>query len=84
MDDERFGQSFADGVAGVERLHRILEDHLEMAAVGLELLTLHGREVLPIKYNLTGGGLIESHDALAESGLAATRLADQTEGLALV
>ena len=72
----------ADRVAGVERVERILEDHLQ-AADGLAAALLHGqmREVEIGHAHRARRRLFEAHQDLGEGRLAAAGLANDGHGL---
>ena len=55
----------------IQRLRRILEDHLNVAAHRAQRTDAGVCDVLPIKFNLAAGRLEQSNDGFAQSGLAA-------------
>src|SRR5690606_26342559 len=72
----------------VERGIGILEDHAQLAAVGLELLAPRLGQVdlfagLVGVQDLAGGRLVSAHDTAPDGGLAAAALADQSQRLPL-
>ena len=69
---------------GVQAGGGVLEDHLGLAAEVPQLLALQVGDVLPIKGDLARGERVEPQQGLAQSGLAAARLAHQAQGLAPV
>ena len=78
----------ADREHGVQRRHRILEDHRHLAAAEVaKLLLRHRQEVLPLVQRLAGGDAAGRHRRQPEHGehrhaLARSGLADDAEHLA--
>ena len=69
-------------MARVERFHGVLEDHLQLTAVGLQLALGKGREIDAFEQDLAARRLIKPHDAFSQCGFAAARFADEPERLA--
>ena len=84
VNDERFLEDTADGVAGVERFEGILKDHLQIAAYGTQPLAVDPQQIFPLEPDPAGCGFIQSQDAAAHSGFAATGFSHQPEGPTLV
>jgi hypothetical protein len=90
VDLEPFGQLPADRQHGVERGHRFLEDHPDLASAHrAHLLLAQGQEVPPLEENLAAfdaaGGLFDQpHHAQRGDGLAAAGFADQRHRLAFL
>ena len=78
------GDNLADGHTRVERSIRILEDKLHLATHVLDLMLAHLGNIFTLEEHLTGGRLGQAHDGAARRGLTATRLTDQTKGLARI
>ena len=72
-----------DGLSGVQRGIGILEDQLHILAGKAQLLLVHLIDVLALEQDLTGGGLYQTQNGTAGSGLAAAGLTNQTQGLTL-
>ena len=83
VDPERLAQHGADGLAGVERAVGVLEDHLDAAAVPPQAGALERAHVLAVVADRARVGLQEPHEAAREGRLAAARLADDPQRLAL-
>src|SRR2546428_8458442 len=66
----------------VERLVRVLEDHLDAAAEVLEVRAPQSRDVFAVEQKLAFGGLFELHEQPAGRRLAAARLPDDPQDLA--
>ena len=77
LDDESFADDVADGLAGVEGLGGVLEDHLEITRALTAVVVLG----LAFKHDGPGGGLEQMDDGLAQRGLAAAGFADDAERL---
>ena len=78
------GDDLADGHAGIQRSIRILEDKLHLATHVLDLMLAHLGNIFTLEEHLTGGRLGQAHDGTARGGLTATRLTNQTKGLARI
>src|SRR6266542_4739671 len=87
MNLGRLGQLAADGEDGVERRHRLLEDHADLPAANRahvlvgELEEGASLEAYLAADDASGGRGHEPHDAERADRLAATRLADEGNGL---
>ena len=81
-DHQRLGDDVADAPPRVERGNRILEDQLHAPAHLSQRVALHRREVLAIEQNPPRDSPPQLQHRATQRGLAATGLADQTEGLA--
>jgi hypothetical protein len=84
VDLERLADDVTDRHPRVERGVRVLEDDLDVATHPAHLLARRPAPVGTLEDHLAGRRLLEPHEQPAERGLAATRLADDAEGLALV
>ena len=84
MHDEGLGDEVAAGQTGVQRREGVLEDHLDVLAQLRELLALEVKDVLALKLDGARSCLVEHGHSTAQGGLAAARLADDAERLALV
>ena len=79
----------AHGHQGVERGHRVLEDHRGLfAAEGAHLVFTSGQHVLAFDEDLAAGDLRrhvrqDTHDGLGDRGLARAGLAHEAQGTAL-
>jgi hypothetical protein len=81
-----FGQVLDDALNRVERGHRVLEDHPDLAAAhGAHFVFGEGHQVPPVKKQLpagdAGGDSVQAHQALAERGFTAGGFADQPQDL---
>ncbi len=88
VDPQRIGDDLEDGHARVQRRVGILEDHADVAPVRLEIAEVELRQVdrpaVPLVIeDLPAGGVVGADDRAPGGRLAAARLADQAEGLAL-
>ena len=80
-------QTLADDIlhllAGVQGRHGVLKDHLHL---GAQRIVLHAAQpaadILPIKGDLSGSGVIQADDAAANGGLAGAGLAHDGHELA--
>ena len=77
------GNLAADGVARVEGVVGVLEDHLHRAELlGRALAHRQIADVLAVETDLAVGAALEAHQHLGEGRFAATGFADDAEGLA--
>ena len=86
---ERLGHDVEERSPRIERGERVLEDHLHLAAKGLELALGQGRHVehLParrVEEDATRRGGERAQDAARGGGLAAPALSDQRQRLAFL
>jgi hypothetical protein len=84
VQTDRFGDLRADATHGIERRHRILEDHRHaLAADRPHALEAESRNVLAVQQDLPRHALDrmlqEAHDGEHGDALARTRLADDAE-----
>ena len=83
---QRLGDLAADGVHRIERRHRLLKDHADAVAAQLAVVGLgQADQFLPVEPDAAadhGALRQETHQRHRSDRLAATGLADQTEGLA--
>ena len=85
LDDERFGDDVADPHPGVERAHRVLEDHLQRSAQERAAAArAAGRCRCPRHRTSPDVGSVEPGEDPQQRGLAAAGLADDAEPLARV
>ena len=85
MDFERFGDDRLDAVARVERVERVLEDHLHPPPPRPEPAFGQGEDFLPVEYDAPAdgrGGGSELEQRTADGGLPAAALADEADGRA--
>ncbi len=82
LDDERFGDDRAHFLARIERLVRILKDHLDPAAQVPGTGAAADRPA--VEQHLAARGLLEAEHGPGQRRLAATRLAHDSEHLAPV
>ncbi len=82
LHQQRFGDDPGDGLPGVQRGVRVLEDDLEATPGGPQLARGQTRDVAPLELDGPRRGFEQSHQHPAGGGLAAAGLADQPEGLA--
>src|SRR5438093_437689 len=81
VEMERRPDDASDGLPGVERRVRILEDHLHLAADLAERLALQVRDVLPVEGDPSLARLVQACDHPGEGGLAASGLAYESDRL---
>src|ERR1051325_9232163 len=89
VETERLRYLLADGVDGVERGHRVLEDHRDVVAANLpHALFGRGQKVLAREQNLAPDDAArrayQTHHRERRDGLPAARLADEPQHLALL
>ena len=88
LRDPVYPQRLADDVAAahlrVERRVRVLEHHVQLAAQRPHLPPREVRDVHAAQADLAGGRLRQSHHAVRDRRLAAARLADEPEQLAVL
>src|SRR5690606_13967731 len=86
VDDQGLADDVEHGHARVQRAERILEDELHPPAELHQLLLLERQHVddgaAVVEQDATGIGRVGAHHHLAERGLAAAALADETQALA--
>jgi hypothetical protein len=82
LELERRRDDGADGVPGVQRAVRVLEDHLDVAAQRSHAGGLEVRDVRAVELDLAAGRLQQAGDEPAHGRLAAAGLPDDAEGLA--
>jgi hypothetical protein len=82
-DPQRLGQDVAHLPPRVQRRDRVLEDELEAGADLPQALARQAGQVLPVEAHPTRRGRRQLDDRLAGRRLAAARLADEAERLAL-
>ena len=80
---ERRADDLADPLARVQRRERVLEDHLHLAPDGLELRAAGLRDVGAAEADRAAGRVEQAHERARQRRLAAARLADEAERLAL-
>src|SRR4051794_20249475 len=78
---ERVGELRADLPPRVQRRVRVLEHHLEPCEVARSRSACQGRDLTPLESDAPGRRSNEPHCCTREAGLAAARLADQTDDL---
>jgi hypothetical protein len=79
---QRLADHASDGVAGVQRGVRILEDHLHAPSERSQLALAHVRDVGAVEDDPAGRRLVEPQQSPADRRLAAARFADEPERLA--
>lgn len=82
MNHQRLGDDFFNPHARVERGEGVLKDDLHVTAEAAQVAGTRGKNVLAVEVDAAGRGLDQAEDHASEGGLAATGLADQTQGLA--
>ena len=82
VDGEWLRHQVEHGLPRIERLVRILEDHLQLRAHGTERALVQVGDVPAAKDDSPGVRLHQTHHGAGDRGLAAARLADQREHLA--
>ena len=82
MNDQRLRDDLADGHTRVQTRIGILENELHVVTHALQVLLVHGGDVLTIEEDLATRGVREAHDAAASRGLTAAGLTNEAEGLA--
>ena len=84
VDHPGLGDDLVDRHARIERLRRILEHHLDLAAHGVELARRHREEVAALPECAPPIRLDQSQNCLGDRRLARAALADDGEHLALL
>src|SRR3989442_8652387 len=79
---QRLLHDAADAEPRVQRGGRVLEDHLEIAALAAQRLVAERGEVHVAEAHAAGGGFDEAEDESGDGGLAAGGFPDEAEGLA--
>src|SRR5207249_4332908 len=74
----------ADGHARVEAGVRVLKHHLHLASHLADVFSAEGGQVLTQQAHAAAGGSVELEDGAPGGALAATGLANQAKGLALL
>ena len=82
LNDKRLLQNLADGVPWIERLRRVLEDHLHLAAHGAQRALGERGDVCAVKIHAAGGRLEQAHDGARHGRFAAAAFAHETERFA--
>ncbi len=80
--EQRLGDGSIDREAWVERVERVLEYELRLAAEGAKALALHLAERRAVEGDRAGGRLGELQHQSAERGLSAARLAHDGDRVA--
>ena len=83
VGDEGLGDDVPHRHAGVEGGVGVLEDHLHLAANGLQLTGGQLGDVLAVQNDLARGGVIDADNGAGAAALAAAGLPHQAEGPAL-
>src|SRR5664279_2986116 len=84
MDAQWLGDDLADGHPWIERTVRVLENHLRFASERLRVGAIQLGDVLTVEPNLASGRFDETQHRASERGLAATALADETDGFPFI
>ena len=71
-----------NGHTGVERCIGVLEDHLDLLAVGHQFFAVEAADVCAVIDYVAAGGLVKSGDGTADSGLTAAGLTNKAESFA--
>ena len=79
---ERLGDHLADGHLRIERLVRVLEDHLDVAAQGFLFFALGVRDIVALEDDLAGRWRFQSQQRQRQRRFAAAALADDGQNLA--
>ena len=79
MNLQSFAQRIPDSHPRVEGGVRILEDHLETAALFAKLFSFEGTDFNPIEDNLTSVRIIQAHNSPSQGRLAAARFPYQSQ-----
>ena len=82
VNEHGLGEYVADRCAGRERGIRVLEDDLHLGSQIAQVLTLELCNVLTLEVDLAAARGMEAENGASESGLAASRLADNAERFA--
>ena len=85
---ERLGEGIVDALDRVERGIGVLKDHLHALAELEQFLTVEAHDVLELAVKiveyLAAGGVLQTHDGLAQRGLAAAGFPHHAQRLALI
>ena len=82
-DGQRLGHDVDDASARVQRGDRVLEDHLHLRPQCAQVAAAERRQLGLAEHDPARGGLLDLDDGPPGRGLAAARLADEPERLAL-
>lgn len=82
VDVEGFTDDILHRAAWIQGAEGILEDHLESTAAVAKSGAFEAGDVLPVKVNMTGGGLEQPDDGPAEGCFSTTAFPDEADGLA--
>ena len=82
VQQHRLGDELADGVARVERVERVLEDHLHLLPQVAQGAGRQPRDGLAVDLHAPARGLLEPQHAAPDGRLAGAALADERERLA--
>ena len=81
---QRFADDLLDLHLGIKRCGGILEHHLDMLTVLVQLLSLHLRDILPVEEDFAFCGAVKPYQKTHEGTLAAAGFTDQAQGLPFI
>ncbi|MNL54671.1 hypothetical protein D3C87_1780200 [compost metagenome] len=87
MHAQRLGHDVEDPHIGIERAHRVLEDHADVAAIGLDLALVERGQInavatFGVVVDVTGCDRLRVDDAAPQRGLATAAFAHDGQGFA--
>ena len=80
MDDEGLRQDSLNGMPGIQGCGGILEDDLDLPAVGRKIPVGKGGNIHPVEPYFAGSGLVQADQSFAQGAFATATLPDQTKG----
>ena len=84
MNFQGFGKDGANAKTRIEGVVGVLEDHLDLLAVGAKSGAIQRGDFLAVVKGGAGGGVLETDENPAEGGLAGAAFADEAKGGTLV
>lgn len=80
MDIQCFADALSDGHSWIERVERILENHLKLPPKRAECAGTECGDVLSVEHDSAARGLQKTQDGPSEGAFAAAAFADQAHG----
>jgi len=82
VDDQRFANALSHRHPRIQRMERVLENHLELPPERAEGAGSQGGDVLSVEEDPAAGGFEQSQDGTSKGALATTALTNESHGLA--
>lgn len=80
MDIQCFADALSDGHSWIERVERILENHLKLPPKRAECAGTECGDILSVEHDSAARGLQKTQDGPSEGAFAAAAFADQAHG----